>query len=83
MIKSKEVRLFILFSEKDEQIESLKKAICKLSPEQREVFLLREDSHLTFKQIAKSLEIPIGTALARMHKAIKKLRILIKREQYV
>lgn len=55
-------------------------ALESLPPEQREVFLLRMDGNLSFKEIAKLQGVSINTALARMHYAVKKLRALLKDE---
>ncbi len=41
---------------------------------QREVFLLRFESGLSFLEIAELLHIPLNTALARMHYAVTRLR---------
>ena len=41
---------------------------------QREVILLRVNGELPFKEIADMLATPIGTVLARMHKAVKSLK---------
>lgn len=49
-------------------------ALASLSPDQREVFYLRHYSELSFKEIAESLKLPIGTVLARMSRAAAKLR---------
>jgi RNA polymerase sigma-70 factor (ECF subfamily) len=40
----------------------------------REIILLRHFSELSFKEIAAMLNIPLGTALARAHRALGKLR---------
>ena len=48
--------------------------IQKLPPSQREVFLLRTVSDMSFKDIAKTLGIPLNTALGRMHYAVLRLR---------
>lgn len=52
----------------------LAKAIAALPPEQRQVVLLKKNSDLTFQQIAAEQGVPLGTALARMHRALKTLR---------
>jgi len=57
------------------QIEA---ALENLPPEQREVFLLRMDGDMSFKEIAKVQGVSINTALARMHYAVRKLRNLLK-----
>lgn len=49
-------------------------AVEKLPPEQREVFLMRTEGDIPFKQIAKIQKTSINTALARMHYAVQKLR---------
>ncbi len=46
----------------------------RLSPGEREVILLRHFSELSFREIAELLDIPLGTALARAHRALKRLR---------
>ena len=49
-------------------------AIETLPMAQREVVLLRINGELSFKEIADMLATPIGTVLARMHKAVKSLK---------
>lgn len=49
-------------------------AVARLPPEQREVFLLRTEGDVPFKEIAKMQKTSINTALARMHYAVLKLR---------
>ena len=53
------------------QIEA---AADELPPEQREVFWLRMQAGLSFKEIAKVQKCSINTALARMQYAVSKLR---------
>ena len=57
-----------------ERAGAIQAAFDRLSPEQREVFLLRHYSGLPFKEIAGMLGVPIGTALARMSRAVAKMR---------
>ena len=49
-------------------------AIEALPMAQREVILLRVNGELPFKEIADMLAAPMGTVLARMHKAVKSLK---------
>ncbi|MCO5061241.1 MAG: sigma-70 family RNA polymerase sigma factor [Kiritimatiellae bacterium] len=49
-------------------------AVQQLPPEQREVFLLRTEADLPFKEIARIQGVSINTALARMQYAVHKLR---------
>ena len=53
----------------------------KLLPEvQREVFLMRVQGDLPFHEIAKTLDIPLNTALGRMHDAMTKLKRMLAEE---
>jgi len=40
----------------------------------REILGLRHHAGMSFKHIAAMLGVPVGTALARHHRALKKLR---------
>lgn len=61
-----------------EQKEWLEEHIQQLSPEQREVLLLRQETDLTFREIAELTDVSINTALGRMRYALKNLRKMIK-----
>ena len=49
-------------------------AVRELPPEQREVFLLRMQGDVPFKDIARMQKVSINTALARMQYAVHRLR---------
>ena len=55
-------------------------AIEALPMAQREVVLLRINGELSFKEIADMLAAPMGTVLARMHKAVKSLKDTLARK---
>ena len=55
-------------------------AVETLSPEQKEVFLLRMYGNVSFKEIAKIQKCSINTCLARMQYALGKLRSILKDE---
>ena len=55
-------------------------AVEQLSESDREIVYLRHTAGLTFAQIAETLEQPIGTVLARGHRALAKLRKLLEGE---
>jgi RNA polymerase sigma-70 factor (ECF subfamily) len=48
--------------------------VADLPEAQREVFLLRTDGGLSFKEIAAIQKAPLNTVLGRMHYAVKRLR---------
>lgn len=55
-------------------VERIGAAVAQLPPEQREVFLLRTEGDVPFKEIARIQGVSINTALARMQYAVRKLR---------
>ncbi len=55
-------------------------AVEQLPAMQREVFLMRTEAEMSFKEIAETLDIPLNTALGRMHDAIGKLKRVLGRE---
>jgi len=55
-------------------------ALQRLPPAQREVFALRMEGGLPFKEIARLQDTSINTALARMHYAVTKLRQELKKD---
>ncbi|MFO0839249.1 MAG: sigma-70 family RNA polymerase sigma factor [Phycisphaerae bacterium] len=50
------------------------RALEHLPEAQREVLVLRFSAGLTFEEIAKLLDIPLGTALSRSHAAMERVR---------
>jgi RNA polymerase sigma-70 factor (ECF subfamily) len=57
-----------------ERASAIRAAFDHLSAEQREIFLMRHYSELSFKEISEILDVPIGTVLARMSRAMAKMR---------
>src|SRR5262249_34198942 len=57
-----------------ESLERLRKAIKDLRPEEKEVFLLRQNGELTYEEIAQVRGAPVGTVKTQMRSAIQKLR---------
>lgn len=58
----------------DEQLEPLRDAIGRLDERDREIIELRHHGQMSFSQIADLLGEPMGTLLARHHRALKKIR---------
>lgn len=58
--------------------ERILAAVGELPEEQRKVFLLREEGGMSFNEIAKMLNVPLNTALGRMHYAMENLRKAMK-----
>ena len=54
--------------------DQIREALEKLSDEQREVFLMREESGLPFDEIARIVGAPVNTVKSRMRYALQNLR---------
>jgi RNA polymerase sigma-70 factor (ECF subfamily) len=60
--------------EDDERRRAILAAVDRLPFEQRQVFLLREEAGMSFREIADLAGCPLNTALGRMHYAMEALR---------
>lgn len=64
-----------------EAVDALQTALAELPAAEREVVMLRHFSDLSFAEIAKAMGTPLGTALARAHRGLSKLRkIMVDRD---
>lgn len=66
--------------EDKEAVDRLRAAIAHLRPEEREVFLLRQNGELTYEQIAEHRNAPVGTVKTQMRAALQKLRKVLNPE---
>jgi RNA polymerase sigma-70 factor (ECF subfamily) len=57
-----------------EQESALLRALCALPHEQREAFLLHEETGLTIEEIARITDVGVETAKSRLRYAIRKLK---------
>ena len=64
-----------------EQIELLRRAIGRLGEADQRVLHLRHTAGLSFAQIAETLDEPLGTVLARGHRALGKLQKLMRQDK--
>jgi len=60
--------------EEQEALQQLRAALMHLRPEEKEVFLLRQNGELTYEQIAEMRDRPVGTIKTQMRSALQKLR---------
>jgi RNA polymerase sigma-70 factor (ECF subfamily) len=63
---------------KDERLDRLQNQLSRLDADTREIIMLRFYSELSFKEIASMRSEPIGTALSKLHRGLKKLRELME-----
>jgi len=61
-----------------ERIDKLQVQLRKLDADTRELIMLRFYSQASFKEIAKMRSEPIGTTLSKLHRGLKKLRVLME-----
>ena len=64
-----------------ETTEKLNQALGQLPKAWQKVVRLRIDENLTFQQIANQLEIPLGTALTQMRRALERLKSEIESDE--
>ena len=64
--------------ETSEKMERLNDAIDRLPEHYRIMLILRHQENLSYEEIAQSLEIPLGTVKARIHRAREMLRSGLK-----
>ncbi len=63
-----------------EQVDRMQRVLRQLPAAEREVILLRHFSQMSFKEVAEAMGTPLGTALARAHRGLAKLRRLMEEE---
>ena len=63
--------------EDEESLRRIRQALLDLRPEEKEVFLLRQNGELTYEQIAQMRQCPIGTVKTQMRTALEKLRKIL------
>jgi RNA polymerase sigma-70 factor (ECF subfamily) len=65
-----------------ELLAAMRRAIDLLSPDHREVFSLAQVEGLRYEEIARILDVPVGTVKSRMHAAVALLRDRLVREGF-
>lgn len=66
--------------ERWETADSIRIALSKLSIIDREILALRYLEELKISELAQRVNIPVGTAKARIHRALARLRILLEKD---
>ncbi len=63
-----------------EQSERLLQAVSRLSADERILITLRYFMELPEKQVAETLQVPVGTIKSRLHRTLGRLREIIRRD---
>lgn len=66
--------------ERSEDADRLQVALNRLPEAEREVILMRHYGQMSFQDIAETMGTPLGTALARAHRGLAKLRAWMESE---
>jgi RNA polymerase sigma-70 factor (ECF subfamily) len=65
-----------------EALEKLEEVIAELPPHYRVITLLRHDQQLSYEEIAETLQLPLGTVKARIHRARNMIQQLLAARKY-
>lgn len=62
----------------EDRLDKLQIQLNRLDADTRELIMLRFYSELSFREIAELRSEPLGTALSKLHRGLKKLRVLME-----
>jgi RNA polymerase sigma-70 factor (ECF subfamily) len=65
-----------------EALEKLEEVIADLPPHYRVITLLRHDQQLSYEEIAETLQLPLGTVKARIHRARNMIQQMLAARNY-
>ncbi|MBU8893596.1 MAG: RNA polymerase sigma factor [Bacteroidales bacterium] len=77
-----EGNLFLKEIDDEKFYDSIQEALDQLSPNQQMVFVATEIDGYTFDELSDQLEIPIGTLLSWKHRGVKKLKEIIRPDDF-
>jgi RNA polymerase sigma factor (sigma-70 family) len=64
-----------------EDLDSLRRAVMELNPDEKAVFLLRENGRLSYDEIARHQQSSVGRVKRLMHAALDKLTRVLKSDR--
>lgn len=65
-------------AEQSERHEKVRRALGALSPELKQVVVMKEFEEMTFQEIAETLELPVSTVKSRLYTALKQLKMRLE-----
>jgi RNA polymerase sigma-70 factor (ECF subfamily) len=66
-------------AESREQSVAVRRAVCALPPDLRQVVVMKEFEELTFQEISEALELPLSTVKSRLYTALKQLQMRLQK----
>jgi RNA polymerase sigma-70 factor (ECF subfamily) len=62
-----------------ERSQAVRRAVCALPPELRQVVVMKEFEELTFQEIADALTLPLSTVKSRLYTALRQLQMRLQK----
>src|SRR5467141_4338781 len=66
-------------AEKSERSVAVRRAVCALPSDLRQVVVMKEFEELTFQQISEALELPLSTVKSRLYTALRQLQMRLQK----
>jgi RNA polymerase sigma-70 factor (ECF subfamily) len=66
-------------AESTERCNAVRRAVCALPPDLRQVVVMKEFEELTFHQISEALELPLSTVKSRLYTALRQLQMRLQK----
>ena len=58
---------------------AVRRAVCALPPDLRQVVVMKEFEELTFQEISDALELPLSTVKSRLYTALRQLQMRLQK----
>lgn len=62
-----------------ERSQAVRRAVCALPPDLRQVVVMKEFEELTFQEIADALSVPLSTVKSRLYTALRQLQMRLQK----
>src|SRR5260370_20702235 len=62
-----------------ERTQAVRRAVCSLPPDLRQVIVMKEFEELTFQEIAEALGLPLSTVKSRLYTALRQLQMRLQK----
>src|SRR6195256_380156 len=62
-----------------ERSHAVRRAVCSLPPDLRQVVVMKEFEELTFQEISDALELPLSTVKSRLYTALRQLQMRLQK----